>query len=478
MIFLTVLVFVLIFSVIILIHEAGHFFAAKWSGVKVEEFGIGLPPRAFGVRRGETIYSVNWIPFGGFVRMLGEGGDKVPAKERKRSFESKTLRQKMFIVCAGVIMNLVLAFVLLTIGFTVGIEPLIASEVEFLDAVRDGQVVLDSVSDAELVAFEEAVEAGEPAAEIYYFPRLVYAEDAGSVFAGRLADGDVILQVNGAEVLSEDDLYAAFESGSEVMAFRPGSGEELEVTLKGIGGNTDVLISYLEEGAPADEAGLQAGDVILRVGGQELSGVEDVSIYTQDYVEDGEIFYEILRDDLRLDFSIPVREDGRIGIGLSEMIPAYGDFSLYLTYVPHELVEIPKVSYGLKAPIVATQEIWRLGKLTAVMFVDVLAGFFQGDSVPAGVAGPVGIAQMTFVNMQNGFAAMLRFVALLSLSLGVINILPIPALDGGRAVFIIYEGVTGHKPNKALENFIHSAGFLLLLLFLFYVTFNDVLNLV
>ena len=149
---------------------------------------------------------------------------------------------------------------------------------------------------------------------------------------------------------------------------------------------------------------------------------------------------------------------------------------MYTSYVPHELLGVEKVSYGFLSPVVAVQEMVRLGKLTAVMFVDVFGGFLTGSEVPAGVAGPVGIAQMTFVNLQNGFAAMLRFVALLSLSLGVINILPIPALDGGRAVFIIYHAVTGRKPNPRIEQWIHTAGFLLLLLFLAYVTFNDVLS--
>jgi regulator of sigma E protease len=145
--------------------------------------------------------------------------------------------------------------------------------------------------------------------------------------------------------------------------------------------------------------------------------------------------------------------------------------------VAHELLGIEKLRYGWKAPIVATQEMWRLSHLTAVMFVDVFADFLSFQELSDDVSGPVGIAQMTGVFLQDGFAAMIRFVALLSLSLGVINILPFPALDGGRLVFIIFQAVTGKRPNPNIEHWIHSIGFILLLSFIAYVTFNDILNL-
>ena len=105
-ILLTIVVFILIFSFLILIHEFGHFTAAKRAGVKVEEFGFGLPPRIFGVKKGETLYSINWIPFGGFVRMLGEDSSSKKARNSKRSFVNQPLRTQAWIVSAGVVMNL------------------------------------------------------------------------------------------------------------------------------------------------------------------------------------------------------------------------------------------------------------------------------------------------------------------------------------------------------------------------------------
>src|SRR3989339_74131 len=152
-ILITVIVFLIIFSVLILIHECGHFFAAKRAGVKVEEFGFGLPPRLFGIKRGEDSTTKE-------------------SKGSKRSFENQSLRAQAFIVCAGVLMNLLLAFVLLTIGFTVGIEPLISTEEDFLNEIRNGTVNVEPAPATD--------------AEAFYLPRLVYHEDPSSVFSGLL----------------------------------------------------------------------------------------------------------------------------------------------------------------------------------------------------------------------------------------------------------------------------------------------------
>lgn len=466
-ILLTIIVFVLVFSLLILVHEFGHFAAAKRSGVKVEEFGIGIPPRIWGVKKGETLYSINWIPFGGFVKMLGDTADGKKASKSKRSFDQQPIRAKMLIICAGVLMNFLLAFVLLTFGFLVGIEPLIASEEEFLDAVRDGQV--------------ELAIANEGSEEAFYVPRLKYLEDEDSVLNDYLEDGDTILSVNGFEVLNSEDFFEAVSkrvSPVEMEVYRANGGSITNLVMTGFGGDTETIVSFIEESSPADVAGLEIGDSLISVGGKAINSAEDVASATAEFASGGQIAYQLIRDGKTIALNIPLREeDGRVGISVSDMVPVFDNFSLYQSYTGHELLEIEKVQYGLMAPVVAGAEMWRLGKLTAVMFVDVFAGFLSGGDVPDGVAGPVGIAQMTFVNMQDGFAAMLRFIALLSLSLGVVNILPIPALDGGRAVFIIYHAITGRKANPHFEQWIHTGGFFLLLLFLVYVTFNDVLSL-
>ncbi len=462
-ILLTVVVFLIIFSVLILIHECGHFFAAKRAGVKVEEFGFGLPPRLWGVKKGETLYSINWIPFGGFVRMLGEDSTTKQSKASKRSFENQPLRTQAFIVCAGVLMNLLLAFVLLTVGFVIGIEPLISTEEDFLNEIRNGTVNV------------EPTEA--TTAEAFYLPRLVYHEEEGSVFYGLLQGGDALIKVGDRDILNEEDLEIALKGQDEVTftIYRAGEGFAL-LTLDFP--DSHPLVTYIEEGSPAELVGLQVGDQIISIIGVPVYSAQEVTERVGALNREGYAVYEILRGGETLYFSVEPRiEDQRIGIALSDLLPYYGNLSLYTNYVPHTLINIEMVSYGWSAPLVALEEMWKLSKTTAVMFVTVLKEFLTGGEVPEGVAGPVGIAQMTFVTVQAGFAATLRFVALLSLSLGVINILPIPALDGGKFFFIAVQAITGRKMNARYEHLIHAGGFFFLILFILYVTFNDVIAL-
>lgn len=462
---LTAIVFVLIFSLLILVHELGHFLAAKRADVKVEEFGFGLPPRMFGMKKGETIYSLNWIPFGGFVRMLGEDGSDPESKKNKRSFVNKTLWQQTKIVCAGVFMNLFLAFLLLTFGFMIGIEPLIASVDDFYARIRDGVVKVIVDPDSGSI---DGTGYGQT-----YLSRMVYLEDTASIFYGTLKDGDIILNINNKEILNEEDLVSAlhFESELKLNFYRPNEGEmSAVINVK----EEHPVITYIEESSPA-AAYLKIGDKVKSINGKNVSSGEHVVSFTQENESDS-ITYNIIRDGGENSFSIPLREDGRIGVAVADLVYSLNT-SVYESYIPHNVLSIEKVKYGWAAPVQAVKEMWRLGKITAAMFVNVLGNFLKGGEVPEGVSGPVGIAQMTYVFLQDGFAAIIRFVALLSLSLGVINILPIPALDGGRLLFIIIQGFTGKRPSPRIESLIHGAGFVFLLLFIVYVTFNDVLRL-
>lgn len=556
MIFLAVILFIVIFSSLIFIHELGHFVAAKRAGVKVEEFGFGLPPRIWGKKKGETIYSINLIPFGGFVRMLGEDSSDPDASKNKRSLVNQSFWVQTKIVCAGVFMNLLLSFVLLTFGFMIGIEPLIANQEDFYAAIEEGYVdiepgivVVESnepyntvvyngreidvrsfepgdriLTDAdgeailsieEFTAMTEKIrESGEaPLLQMdradgtggaeyltkekldqitlapIYLSRFVFIENGPSTFSETLETGDVILKINGSQIINEQALLDSLKNIKEVTLqyYRPSEGVlETQVVLS----PKHPLITYVEEGSPAEAAGLKAGDQILAMNGEEILGSVSVVIATQD-AKGSSIEYQILRgEDENYTVTITPRDDGRVGIALGDVLD-YPNLSLYESYVPHTVLGVQEVAYPMIsysefagwefAPFAAAgeavSEMWRLGKLTAVMFLNVLGNFVSGGDVPDGVSGPVGIAQMTYVFMQDGFAAIIRFVALLSLSLGVINILPIPALDGGRFFFILVQGITGKKADPKIEGWIHTVGFVFLLLFIAYITFHDLLRL-
>ncbi|MFA5855630.1 MAG: site-2 protease family protein [Candidatus Gracilibacteria bacterium] len=465
--FYAIVAFIVVFSALILVHELGHFWMAKRAGVKVEEFGIGMPPRIWGKKVGETIYSVNWIPFGGFVKMLGEDGTKaILPWTKKRSFQGQPVRKQILIVCGGVMMNLLLAFLLLTIGFVIGIEPLIVDEEDYLNAIRDGYIEVQIGVSEDMPDKEVQVQ------------RLVYFDSDNSVFHGLLSTGDTILTADGEMILTYEDLEKVFMDSGTGEVKITASGEDIEKTFSFNLPQRCPIVSFVEIGSSAETSGLKAGDLVKSIDGVAVSSAEQIIVLTQKHDGKGSVIYEVIRDGETLIFTVPLGEkDGRAGVALADFVSSYGNLSLYSDYVPHTLLAVNPVRYGLTAPVHAISEMWRLGKMTAETFVGVLKQFLSAGGVPAGVTGPVGIAQMTYVILQDGFAAMIRFIALLSLSLGVINILPLPAMDGGHLFFLLYQGISGKKPNPKWENLIHTVGFFFLILLLVYVTFNDVLNL-
>ncbi len=532
----TGIVFFLIFSLLVLIHEFGHFIMAKRAGIKVEEFGFGLPPRLWGKKKGETIYSINWIPFGGFVRMLGEDSLDPKMEKKKRSFAAQPMRARVKVIVAGVVMNFLLAWFLLFIGFSVGMEPLLGPD-DVLTAVNEEQVVLnegvvinsvleDSFADelgfedddaivaiddrkVTIEAFNEILEnpdhvydvrrgdrvlSFQPTEELLekydvedgfglalnnfaYIPRVQFFEvEPGSVaYDYGLRSGDVILEVNDVEIFSVPEYEENVRGLSEITyeVYRDGITEEVLVELEG----RKVIVSRVLPGTPAEEIGLLDGDVIVSVNGNVINDSEELIQYVE---EEGDqpLAYVIDRDGSRLFYEI-LPEEGKIGVLLSELM-IYGNdqaLSVYNVDLVSSVMEIKDEKYPVYiAPIVALEETWRMSKLTAIMFGDFVKSLVTSGEVPESVAGPVGIAQMTHGFVQEGFIPVLRFIAVLSLSLAVINILPFPALDGGRLLFIIIEFILGRKVNQKWESVIHMIGYVLILLLIVAVTYSDIVR--
>jgi regulator of sigma E protease len=181
---ITVILFIIIFSIIVLIHEWGHFAAARKVGIRAEEFGLGLPPRAkklFRDKKG-TLFSLNWIPFGGFVRMYGEDSTDPKLIKDKESFISKTKWERTMVICAGVFMNFVLGVVLLTIVFSIGAEPFVLTKQDF-----------DRYRDAGIIIAEEGILINDVGADSA-------AEEAGFL------SGDIILKINERDVVSSEEI--------------------------------------------------------------------------------------------------------------------------------------------------------------------------------------------------------------------------------------------------------------------------------
>ncbi len=363
---LTIFVFLVMLSVLVLIHELGHYLVARKFGIKVEEFGFGFPPRVWGKKIGETLYSINLLPIGGFVKLYGEdeaGAGKISkgkkvTKDLDRAFFAKPIYQRILVVIAGVTMNFILAVIIVTYLFTTDGIPTPGTTVTLTE-----------------------ISKGSP------------AETAG------LKKGDIIQKIGNTEIKDTQTL---------VTEARKNLGEELSITVTRSASS-----------------------------GQERET-------------------KVIKVTPRKDFP---EGEGPMGIAISQSV----DIRKYP--FPQSLIE------GTKQ---AVKDSWQV----VIGFKMVVTEIITRFTVPQGVAGPIGMAQLTGEFVRVGPAAVLALVYTLSLSLAVLNVLPIPALDGGRLLFILIEAVTRKKVNARFEAYAHLVGLVLLLSFLALVSYKDIIRIV
>lgn len=351
----SILIFLVVLSILVLVHEAGHYFVAKRAGIFVEEFGFGLPPRVFGKKIGETIYSLNLLPFGGFVRLHGES-DGEQVTDPKRSFMGKSKKARVAVVLAGVFMNFVLAIVAFAITYSILGIPRNSENVRVVD-----------------------VSAGSP------------AETVG------LKTDDVIRIVNGTDVKSNDDF----------------------ISIIGENKGDEIVIGYERK----EIEGLSVVRVTPRTEHPENEGALGVVISTS------ETFFP------------PIWKR-----------PFYG------------------VYYGFK------DAFYWAGMISSGM-KDLVFDLARGKASNE-IAGPVGIYALTSQAASFGILTLINFMGVLSVNLAVLNVLPFPALDGGRLLFIVIESIFGKRVLPKVEAIIHTAGMVILLALILVITANDINKLV
>ncbi len=372
--FFTIVVFILTLLVLVVIHEAGHYFVAKKFNIKVLEFGFGIPPRAWGKKIGETIYSLNWLPIGGFVRLLGE--DEVDKKilDNDRSFAAQNVYKRIAVVIAGVVMNFLLAFLLfyIVLGFS-----------DF-----KSQILYNGKYD-----FVGANQQVEP---------LIYVH--------------------------------------QVMA------------------NT-----------PAQTAGLKAGDRIIGINSQEITSGKNFTDQIKQHA--GKQISLTISDENKQNQKIvqitprqnPPAGQGALGIGLNS-------------------AEIANISYDTPLQKIFSGPIhsWNVIAYSGITLSELIGKSFQeknADAISSTVAGPVGItnvANQILNETENPIIPYLSFMALISLNLAVFNLLPFPALDGGRLFFLYIEALTRKKVRPEIERWVHTVGMAILLILSVLITYADI----
>lgn len=353
MMLISILTFVVFLSVLVLVHELGHFIAARRAGIWVEEFGFGIPPKVFGIKRGETIYSINLLPFGGFVRLHGEE-DAGKVQKPKEAFVSKSWGVRMFVVYAGIIMNMVLA--ILAFGI------------------------------------------------VYTFTGIPKVVDTG------------VVRVIG-----------------------------------------------ISSGSPAETYGIKEGDFLKKVGDKEVFTVDELTSEVIKYKDtEASLFIERNGQNMVLNVtprSNPPKDQGALGVVISSS-------TVESFYPPVWQRPFYGAWYGLK-------EAFFWGQVIVLGLFKTIQGLFVGQ-IPKDLVGPTGLYAVTSEITKQGIIAVINWTGIISVNLAVLNILPFPALDGGRGAFLVIEKVFGKKVKPKVENTIHTLGLILLISMIVAVTYKEI----
>lgn len=364
---MNIIIFFIILLVLVLVHEFGHFFTAKKFGIRVDEFGFGFPPKIFGKKYGETEYSLNLLPIGGFVKIFGENPDdeNTNGPDRERSFVHKAKWKQAIVLFAGVFMNFVLAWILFSIGFMSGLPTSVGSEPAGYKLSNVNLVVVS-------VAPKSPAEMGG------------------------LKSGDKILSV---------------KSGSDIIIDKP---------------TPEILKAFIVSHPKGIEI--------------EYTRGKDKNINLVNVIPE-------------------IKEAGKPLIGISMDMIGTAKLPFFI---------------ALKEGMVLT---WFVTKGTVVGLYTLIIDSLRGQGSLESVTGPVGMVGIVGDAYQFGFVYLLSFAALISVNLAIINLLPFPALDGGRLFFLLIEKIKGSRINPKFANTANMIGFGILILLMVVVTFHDVVKL-
>ncbi|MEX2426525.1 MAG: RIP metalloprotease RseP [Thermomicrobiaceae bacterium] len=424
-----------ILAVLILIHEIGHFVSARMVGIRVMEFGLGLPPRVIGRVRGGVIYSLNAIPLGGFVRVHGEDGKA----DDEDSLHAKSKTQRSIFYAAGSFMNFALAIVLVMILIGVRGEP------------------VNHVYVADVVPDSPAAEAGWQSGDRFL------AVDGSEV--DEMADVVTTTHDHAGDTMAVTVLRGGEEIETEVSPREnPPEGEGrtgIEITSSPRG---SLHVGEVESDSPASDAGIQAEDRLVEIEGREVT---DASIFTIMLAEN-----EGAEVDLTLD-----RSGEEVSTTL--MVPEAGEEN-----------QQPEIGIMVQQDIdAASVPIWQIIPLGFAETWNILTAFYEGimmlisgEAPLDGVAGPIGMGQLASevleVSPEPAWVALANLTILLSLNLGILNLLPLPALDGGRLLFVVIEALRGRPISPEREGLVHLLGLVMLLGLMFFIAFLDIERLI
>ena len=434
--------FVVVLGVLVTFHEFGHFIVARWAGVKVLKFSLGFGPKLLSRQVGDTEYLISAIPLGGYVKMFGEDvGEPVPPEERERSFSHKPLWKRTLIVAAGPGFNFFLSYLIFSAWLAVGAP-------------------LPIPTFAELSPTIDAIKPDSPASQ-----------------AG-LHVGDRITRIDEQDITTKNEIYAVVaESGGRSLAIEVRRGDTLKTFLVtpelydpedvehplyiiGIEEAAPVVTAVMPD-MPASRAGLQEGDRIIEIQGETIQTWSQMTRIIKAHPNDP-LTMQVDREGAVVTLTIVPEPHEVTDNGTRTTIGKIGIMGSGRSVI--------RASSPLTAVVQGVKATWGWSELTVVGIYKMLTGEISSKNI----GGPIMIASASGTAAERGIPDVMFFVAILSINLGILNLLPIPVLDGGHLFFFACEAILGRPLAERQREFTQQVGIVLLFGIMIFAFFNDI----
>ncbi|MDG6894937.1 sigma E protease regulator RseP [Volucribacter amazonae] len=435
--------FIIVIAVLVAVHEYGHFWAARKCGIKVQRFSIGFGKVIWSRKDKQgTEFAVSLIPLGGYVKMLDERNESVPEQLKSQAFNHKTVAQRAFVIAAGPLANFLFAIFAYWVIYLIGI-PTIKPVIEQVQP-QSLAAQADIRPDNQIMAID-----GSKTPDWETVNMLLATKMGSQQVAILLKDIQTGVEkqkiINLANWRFDPDKESAFSAlGIEPMRTK-----------------VSMILSNVIAGSPADQAGLMVGDNIVAVGQQKVDWQQFVQRIQDSNGQPLPITFERHGDYHQIEI-VPEKNQQRWFVGLSPTVEPIADE--YRTELKYGMLE--SLQKGLEKTI---QLCW--------ITIKVIGKLFTGDLSLNNLSGPISIAKGAGISSEIGFVYYLSFMALISVNLGIMNLFPLPVLDGGHLVFLAAEAIRGKPLSARMQEISYRIGATLLLMLTFFAIFNDFLRL-